>query len=420
MSTAVQALFAGRGAVCQVKAEVKLRQLPVAAEAAVPPALALATALPLRDLLQLKLNSGAVESTTQAVRSLSLSHKYIRRFGRQNRSMFGRKVGNSLFRLPIYTRLPLRPSAFQHQYDCTSRAFLVCSQRSYATPGRPRRTVGEPSRPVKRAAKSNASKTKSTEDPATKQVKEKKSTAAKKKPAPKRQAKKELTDEQKAAKDAKIAKAKITDLKKAALSPPSNRGPNAWNEFFAERMKSVNAKEMQGPDRRQKMSQVLQPIVAEWKSLSPADLEHYNHLSHQSTEAVQAEYKRWVESHTVEQIHVANLARAQLRRKLGDKAKGTTRYPHISDQRAVKRPASAFIQFSVNRQASGDFKNIAVTERVKLIAQEWKALNEGEKEKYKNLQNQDRSRYSAEYNDVYGHNPPSMSNDVPRAAAAAA
>ncbi|KAK3720326.1 hypothetical protein LTR37_003737 [Vermiconidia calcicola] len=326
--------------------------------------------------------------------------------------MFGRKVGNSLLRLPIYARVPLRPSAFQHEHDCTSRALLLYTQRFYATPGRPRRTVGEPSRPVKRAAKSNASKTKSTEDPATKQVREKKSAAAKKKPPPKRQTKKELTDEQKAAKDAKIAKAKITDLKKAALSPPPNRGPNAWNEFFAERMKTVNAKEMQGPDRRQKLSQVLQPIVAEWKSLPPADLE--------STEAVQAEYKRWVESHTVEQIHVANLARAQLRRKLGDKAKHTTRYSQISDQRAVKRPASAFIQFSVNRQASGDFKNIAVTERVKLIAQEWKALDESEKEKYKNLQNQDRSRYSAEYNDVYGHNPPSMNNDLPRAAAAAA
>ena len=59
--------------------------------------------------------------------------------------------------------------------------------------------------------------------------------------------------------------------------------------------------------------------------------------------------------------------------------KGTQKYSQIKDERAVKRPASSYIQFSINRQASGDFKNISVGERAKLIGKEWKALSESEK-----------------------------------------
>ncbi len=41
---------------------------------------------------------------------------------------------------------------------------------------------------------------------------------------------------------------------------------------------------------------------------------------------------------------------------------------------------TAYVQFSINRQASGDFANIKVPDRAKLIGAEWKALSEGEKE----------------------------------------
>ena len=81
-------------------------------------------------------------------------------------------------------------------------------------------------------------------------------------------------------------------------------------------------------------------------------------------------------------IQGANRARAQIRRKLD--LKGTQKYSSIKDERAVKRPATSYIQFMVNRQASGDFKNIAIPERARLIAKEWKALSESEK-KVRNL-----------------------------------
>lgn len=109
------------------------------------------------------------------------------------------------------------------------------------------------------------------------------------------------------------------------------------------------------------------------------DLQHYNHLAHTKKEAQEAAYKRWVESHTVDEIDVANAARASLRRKDTVK-RPVQKWPFIKDERAVKQPMTAFIYFFMSRQASGDFKNVAVTDRTRLAGQEYKALSEDEKE----------------------------------------
>jgi hypothetical protein len=110
--------------------------------------------------------------------------------------------------------------------------------------------------------------------------------------------------------------------------------------------------------------------------------QHYNHLTHTAKEEKEAELKRWVEQHSAEEIKLANHARARLRAKL-ESSKGKNRHskwPPIRDERSAKRPVSTFLQFSINRQNSGDFHNIKVTERAKLIGQEWKALSQEEKD----------------------------------------
>ena len=108
--------------------------------------------------------------------------------------------------------------------------------------------------------------------------------------------------------------------------------------------------------------------------------QHYNHLARTTNQAKQAEYKRWVESHTPDQIQEANSARRQLRRKYPTAKGKAAKWPAIHDERAVKLPLSAYQQFVSNRLNSGDFKNIPPVERMKLIAQEWNALNVSEKE----------------------------------------
>ena len=45
----------------------------------------------------------------------------------------------------------------------------------------------------------------------------------------------------------------------------------------------------------------------------------------------------------------------------------------------VKRPIGAYIEFSKDRHASGDFRNMNIKEAAQLIGKEWKALSEAEK-----------------------------------------
>lgn len=88
-----------------------------------------------------------------------------------------------------------------------------------------------------------------------------------------------------------------------------------------------------------------------------------------------------MESHTVDEIEVANAARRSIRRRLRGTEKSISRkWSNINDERGVKRATTAYIQFSVSRQASGDFSHISLPERSKLIGQEWKALSEDEKQ----------------------------------------
>jgi hypothetical protein len=188
--------------------------------------------------------------------------------------MLSRSAGNSLLRLPLTARLPLRPSPFaQCLDDLAVRAFpLALSQRTFATPGRPRKTVGEPSKPVKRAVKRTAKAPSDGTDAASKQVKAKEKTAAAKKKkakaAPKR-TRKELTDAQKEARSLKLEKNKIAALKKTALHPPHTGKGSAWTAFVAEKRKGSKV----GPGQQTKMADIMRPLAAEFKSLSPAELE---------------------------------------------------------------------------------------------------------------------------------------------------
>lgn len=86
-------------------------------------------------------------------------------------------------------------------------------------------------------------------------------------------------------------------------------------------------------------------------------------------------FKKWVETHTPEQIRDANNARSALKRKLGK----NHAYPLITDTRLPKRALSPYLFFVKDRFASGDFKGINVIEASKLIATEWKSLPAGQR-----------------------------------------
>jgi outer membrane biosynthesis protein TonB len=272
---------------------------------------------------------------------------------------------------------------------------VLGARRSYATTTAATKPTATVKKAVKArvAAKPAARKTAATK--ATKTAKKpakkpaKKATAAKakpkakkkaapKKPAPKKPVKKVVSPEQK-------EKAKIRELRQLALKEPTSRGVvSAINAYVTSIAKGQSGQ--------------LGAAAKGFKDLTPAEREvsrhahapdlclltgvkHYNHLANQATAAKQAEYDAWIQSHTPEQIHTANLARAQLRKKLVATKTGSTRRhtAKLIDARRGKRPTGPYLAFLKERYATGDMKGISVIEATRIIAAEWKALGASEK-----------------------------------------
>ncbi|QDS74335.1 hypothetical protein FKW77_004505 [Venturia effusa] len=261
-----------------------------------------------------------------------------------------------------------------------------------------KKTAAKPAAKTKSKAKSKtkapAAKKKA---PARKAVKKKKVVAKPKKKVP--------SEAQKLKASNAKAKAEITNLKKTALigTAPKFLPDSAWTVFVAEKATGSSS----ARDR-------MKDASAEYKALSAPELEHYNHIANQNKTANEKAYSAWVNSHTPEQIRVANAARNLLKRRLAAGAYSTRKgmkglIKKIKDERQPKRPMSAYLAFSMDRRASGDFKNITLLESAKLITDEWKALSPAETKKYTDLQEANKARYAREYQTIYGHPAPKVS-----------
>ncbi|KAF1840981.1 uncharacterized protein K460DRAFT_347492 [Cucurbitaria berberidis CBS 394.84] len=262
-----------------------------------------------------------------------------------------------------------------------SRAYVSALdlRRSYATTTRA--TATKPTAAVKKAVKAKAVKKAAPKKKAAsvtvKKPKKKKvvsKTAAPKKAAPKKRVKKVLTPEEQ-------EKATISKLRKQALKEPFPLGAlTGFNAYIAE----ICGGPIKGQSRGDATRNVTD-AAKNWKNLTPAEHEHYNHLANDKNVARQAELRAWIHSYTPEEIRIANNARAALRRKLAGtptKRKYPAHTSKLHDDRHVKKPASAYLLFNLDRYASGDLKGIKTTDAAKLVGNEWKALSAGEKKKY--------------------------------------
>ncbi|EGP91364.1 uncharacterized protein MYCGRDRAFT_89562 [Zymoseptoria tritici IPO323] len=186
---------------------------------------------------------------------------------------------------------------------------IVLPIRSYATPGRPKSVVGEPSRPVKRAVKKAAAKPADGSSPAAKNVAAKRDAAAKKskKTSPTKRQPKQLTEAQtaalkerqakaKARKQVVVEKEKLNELKRIALSPPKLVGDNPYAVFTKEKNKergslSTASESSTRETRLKNFTKRVTAVAAEWKSLNAAEREKYQHLYAQDLARYQAEYE---------------------------------------------------------------------------------------------------------------------------------
>lgn len=199
--------------------------------------------------------------------------------------MLGRQVTAAL-RRPLHARLrtaavPQTPFALAIRTFTHAPALLD-------TAGRPRKAVGEPSRPVKRAVKKAAKKPATPEDEALlaekKRIAKEKLAAARQKQkklaaAEKKKAREAaLTPEQLERKRANLLKAEANDLKKAALKPPFPGNVSAWTMFLSEKGKDLKASFDPSTKTTQavitsNMAEHAKRVSAAYKDLSAGELE---------------------------------------------------------------------------------------------------------------------------------------------------
>lgn len=176
----------------------------------------------------------------------------------------------------------------------------ICNfQRYYATPGRPKTAVGEPSKTVKRAVKnvaaekivdptdaeSTSATPKAPRAPRAFTTKEPAVKKPKKPKVPKAKVKKELTEQQQAfaARRKEIAEIKkqkelLLDLKKRALTLPKNissrRNVSAWIVYNSEKVReSWSSSPPEKGEARQALGQRSKENSRDFKALSDADRE---------------------------------------------------------------------------------------------------------------------------------------------------
>ncbi|KAI0008043.1 hypothetical protein F4779DRAFT_468936 [Xylariaceae sp. FL0662B] len=245
------------------------------------------------------------------------------------------------------------------------------SQTTSAATGRAKKPTATAKKPAKKPAKTTAKKT--AKKPAKKSAKKVTATKASK---PKK-------TRVKSPEAQSILERR--ELKRAALfSEPKNLGESAWAVFVAERT--------QGQPRNQQttMYDSMKELSKNFKELPAADLQRLESVAEGNKRTNAAAYKKWVESHTPEEVSRAINARRMLKKKFN--------YPVgqlklIRDDRLPKKPATSFVLFTKARWASGDFAKTPVTQASKTIGQEWLKLPAEERHAYEDLSKSNLERY---------------------------
>ena len=200
--------------------------------------------------------------------------------------MLGRQVTAAL-RRPLHARLPTT-AAPQTPFALAIRTFTHAPTLLDGAGGRPRKAVGEPSRPVKRAVKKTAKKPPTPAEEA--RLAERKRVAKEKLAAAKQRQRKQDAAEKKKAKEAaltpeelekrkaRVQKGLIRDLRKTALAPPFPTTFSAWSAFVREKGQDLKASfdpstKFDNEAVRSTLTAHTRKVAAAYKELSAGELE---------------------------------------------------------------------------------------------------------------------------------------------------
>lgn len=278
-------------------------------------------------------------------------------------------------------------------------------------------TASQRSQLATKVSSTNVADTKTKKAPAAKEPTKKKTATKpkavkKKKAAPKpkpkpRQAKKVLSPEEK-------LKANIKRLKAVALlDEPKKRPATTWTIFVARSLKpgvtdftaSIRAlanefKSISSYDKQVSVLRVAcQTQARGTRLIANSALKQLQDEADKNKLANNADFRSWVEKHTPLEIYEANVARAQLRRKL--QGRGVAHRFAIPDPRLPKGLQTAYALFCKARWGEGDLTGKA-PDVSRQIAQDWKNLSDSEKKAYEDLAAADHERYKKEMKSVLG------------------
>ncbi|KKY32928.1 putative hmg box protein [Diaporthe ampelina] len=234
------------------------------------------------------------------------------------------------------------------------------------------RTAAKSATKTKAAPKPQAKATATKAKKTAKAPAKKKKAAAKPKPKPKKPVARKTKEMSPEKKQVVLRRA----LKKAALlgQEPKSLPATKWVVFMSAALKGKPSSGLN--DTRQR----IPAIAAEFKSLSPAELEPLEETAAQNKAINAGNFKTWVESHSIAEIQEANIARRRLKRDFN-----IIPYPiKLVDQRLPKRPASNAYAYFVKAKSSAS-PHAGGSGLTKELSQDWHALSAAEKRPYQDL-----------------------------------
>ncbi|KAI1756710.1 hypothetical protein F4782DRAFT_278456 [Xylaria castorea] len=259
--------------------------------------------------------------------------------------------------------------------------------RGFASAGRPKKVSTSASavttpakKPAKKPVKKPAKKltVKRTKAKAKPKLKAKAKPKAKAQAKPKR-TKKPVSDERKAILERQ-------SLKRIALfAEPKTLPVQPYQLFITEAAK--------GKGDGKGMIDKMAALGRDFRALPSHRIEQLRSVTEQNRLTNAAAYKAWVESHPVQKVYDANMARKTLKKKFNFPKRSLK---VIRDARFPQRPATAFALFTKARWASGEYATSG-TSAARLsskVAIEWKGLTAAERQPYETLARSQAEHYA--------------------------
>ncbi|KAK4250452.1 hypothetical protein C7999DRAFT_38526 [Corynascus novoguineensis] len=270
-------------------------------------------------------------------------------------------------------RLPIRSTN-----QLTPRTTAVVSSVIRIAPGFARGFAAETDSTKTTRTKATKAGGKKPAKTAAKKAATSKATAAKKKPGP---PKKPLTEEEK-------AKIKIKELKKTALinEEPEKLPSTPWMVYLKERMQEVLAREP-----KPTFNEAVNELSSNYKALPEAEKQRLEAESQKNKVIYEVNFRNWVDSHTVQEIREANLARQLLKRKYSIQAGQT-----IHDPRYPKQAINGYAAYVKSRYHAPEFEGVKPNDRVVRIGAEWRALSPEERKPFIDIKETDVQRRNKE------------------------